>query len=166
MDTSIPNTAVPSPVTVEEGQIFAELVKLCREIEKENQDKHYFKYYKQITPYSNNICQTCLSYKYPYHTCGSGTTMVGLLPQNKVSVCHEGFTYLIEDYKKLAANSKRLDVGTINFDKFVAEQRTRYCLTDEEYEQYEEQMHYYNIENTTARLANIVNEIITLALCG
>ena len=29
----IPNTAVPSPVTVEDGIIFSKLVKLCREIE-------------------------------------------------------------------------------------------------------------------------------------
>lgn len=162
----IPNTAVPSPVTVEEGKIFAELVRLCREIEKENADNYYFKYYQIITPFDNNICQTCLSYKYAYHTCGSGTSMVGLLPQNKVSVCHEGFTFLIEDYKKLAADSKRLETGTVNFDQFLLEQKTRYCLTDDEYIEYEKQMGYYNVEGTTARLINITNEILVLAMCG
>lgn len=166
MEPGVPNTAVPSPVTVEEGQIFAELVKLCREIEKENQDKHYFKYYDIITPYHSNNCQTCLSYKYSHHTCGTGSSLVGLLPQNKVSVCHEGFTYLVEDYKNYAAESSRLETGTINFDNFIKEQKTRYCLTDEEYEDYERQINYYNIEGTTARLANIVTQIITLAMAG
>ena len=33
---NVPNTAVPSPVTVEDGRIFASFVKKCKEIEKEN----------------------------------------------------------------------------------------------------------------------------------
>ena len=38
-----PNTAVPSPVTKEEGELFAEFCRICREIEAENYQKKYFK---------------------------------------------------------------------------------------------------------------------------
>jgi hypothetical protein len=53
---SIPNTAVPSPVTVEEGKKFAQLVKMCREIEQENRINKIFDYYTIITPFHNDIC--------------------------------------------------------------------------------------------------------------
>lgn len=167
MDPSIPNTAVPSPVTIEEGKIFAELIKNCKEIEKENETNHYFAYYHNITPYDNVPCDECLSYRSNQHMCGTGYTMIGILPNNKFSVCHEGFTYLLDDYKKLAAESAlRKEKGTITFDNFLIEQKSRYCLTQEEYEAYEEQISYFNKEGTTARLVNIAAEIQTLALAG
>jgi hypothetical protein len=49
---SIPNTAVPSPVTKEDGILFAKLIENCIEIEKENKEKHYFQFYQRITPYA------------------------------------------------------------------------------------------------------------------
>lgn len=167
MTPSIPNTAVPSPVTIEEGKIFAELIKNCREIEKENEVKHYFAYYDCITPYSGCNCQECLTYHSPYYMCGTGHTMIGILPNDKFSVCHEGFTYLLEDYKKLASQSElRKEKGTITFDNFLLEQKSRYCLSQEEYEAYEQQISYFNKEGTTARLLNIAAEIQVLALTG
>jgi len=53
---TIPNTAVPAPTTKRDGEIFAELVQKCREIEKENIEKQYFKYYTRITPFTGNPC--------------------------------------------------------------------------------------------------------------
>lgn len=167
MTPSVPNTAVPSPVTVEEGKIFAQLIKNCREIEEENKTHHYFAFYNCITPYAMGPCNECLSYQSPQHMCGTGFTMIGILPNDKFSTCHEGFTYLLDDYKKLAANSTlRQEKGTITFDKFLLEQKSRYCLSQEEYEQYEQQISYFNKENTTARLVNIAAEIQILALAG
>ena len=114
-----PNTAVPSPVTVEEGRIFAEVCKKCREIEQENIDNNYFKYYKIITFFDVDITQDVLTYKYSHHTCGTGTVMVGIMPDDMISTCHEGFTQFAEEYKKLAAQSDRVEKSTITFDKFL-----------------------------------------------
>lgn len=162
----IPNTAVPSPVTVEEGRIFAQLVKLCRQIEYENMEKHYFKYYQEITPFTSSICQDCLTYRYSYHTCGTGNSMVGFLPNNMVSTCHEGFTEFAMEYKKLAAQSTRDQTSTITFNKFLGEDNIKFCVDDEGYALHETQMQYYNHDMTTARLANITSLIVSLAMAG
>lgn len=161
-----PNTAVPSPVTKEEGVLFAEFCRICREIEAENSQKKYFKYYREITPFTSDICQDMLTYNYPYHTCGTGSTMVGFLPDNMLSTCHEGFTFFIEEYKKLAANSDRIDHSTINFDTFLQDQTVKYCVDDAGYAEHERQMSLYNTKGAKARLGNLAALILTLALAG
>ena len=166
MNPGIPNTAVPSPVTKEEGEIFANLIRISKEIEEENAYKRYFKYYNIITPYYNNNCNNCLSYRYGFSNCGTGSSMVGLLPNNKVTICHEGFTHLAEDYKQYCITSKRLETGTINFDAYLEEQRTKYCLSDEEYENYEQIMTYWNNSETSARLINLTSQIMILAMAN
>lgn len=163
--TGIPNTAVPSPVTVQEGRQFAKLVQLCREIEKEHRENPIFEYYDIITPFHNDICQNCLSYRYGYHTCGTGDISVGLLPDNMVSTCHEGFTQMVEEYEKLAAADNN-DHSTITFDKFRSEQAISLCCDDEEYYKHHYKMSLYNQENATARLGTSAALIIALALAG
>jgi hypothetical protein len=32
-------------------------------------------------------------------TCGSGSIIFGVLPNRLISVCHDGFTHLIKEYK-------------------------------------------------------------------
>lgn len=161
-----PNTAVPSPVTKEEGELFAEFCRICREIEAENYQKKYFKYYREITPFTNDICQDCLTYNYAYHTCGTGTSMIGFLPDNMLSTCHEGFTFFIEEYKKMAATSDRVDHSTINFDTFLQDQTVKYCVNDAGYAEHERQMSLYNVPGAKARLGNLTALILTLALAG
>lgn len=162
-----PNTAVPSPVTVEEGKIFAEFCRLCREIEQENLTKNYFTYYTGITPFTNDICQDCMTYKYNYHYCGTGNSMIAFLPDNMVSICHEGFTQFVEEYKKMAAESDRVNTGTITFDKFVGDENVAsLCVDDEGYARHERHMSYYNAEGTSTRLASIVSLILALAMAG
>lgn len=161
-----PNTAVPSPVTKEEGELFAEFCRICREIEAENYQKKYFKYYREITPFTTDICQDCLTYNYAYHTCGTGTTMIGFLPDNMLSTCHEGFTFFIEEYKKMAATSDRVDHSTINFDTFLQDQTVKYCVNDAGYAEHERQMSLYNVPGAKARLGNLTALILTLALAG
>ena len=128
----IPNTAVPSPVTVEEGRKFAQLVKLCREIEQENFEHPIFRFYQEITPFSNSITQDVLTYHYGYHTCGTGDISIGLLPDNMVSTCHEGFTQMVAEYDKLAAADDHAH-STIDFDRFRGEQMTSMAAHDDEY---------------------------------
>lgn len=161
----IPNTAVPSPVTVEEGKKFAELVKMCRELEQENRENRIFDYYEIITPFHNNICQNCLTYRYGYHTCGTGDVSIGLLPDNMVSTCHEGFTQMVEEYEKLAAADTN-EHSTITFDKFRSEQAISLCCTDEEYYNHHYKMSLFNQEAATARLGTNAAMIISLALAG
>lgn len=161
-----PNTAVPSPVTVEEGRIFAEVCKKCREIEQENIDNNYFKYYKIITFFDVDITQDVLTYKYSHHTCGTGTVMVGIMPDDMISTCHEGFTQFAEEYKKLAAQSDRVEKSTITFDKFLMDQTLPYCVKDEQYLEHCRKMMMFNNQDTTARLATMTTQIVSLAMSG
>lgn len=161
----VPNTAVPSPVTKQDGKMFAQIVKLCREIEQENNITPIFKYYKIITPFHDTICQNCLTYQYNHHTCGTGDINIGLLPDNMVSTCHEGFTQIVDEYTKLAANDTR-EESSITFDKFLNESKLSLCVTDEEYKTHFYKMQLYNQENTTARLMTSTNIILALAMAG
>ena len=167
-DICVPNTAVPSPVTKQDGQFFAEFCKNCKEIEMENQEKHFLKYYRSITPYAsfNPKC----SYNSYYHKsclCGTGSSLIGFLPNELVSTCHEGFTFLYEEYKKMALSSHRVEEGaTINFDSYISEKVSKYCLTEDEYAEYEKYVEFFDIEGTTARLTNMTGLIIALAVAG
>ena len=63
----IPNTAVPSPVTVEEGKKFAELVKMCRELEQENRENRIFQSLIQFNylPTNNPFLSSGSDYSFP-----------------------------------------------------------------------------------------------------
>jgi hypothetical protein len=82
------------------------------------------------------------------------------------TACHEGFTNFAMDYKKLAAESKRLETGTIKFDECISEMPSRFCLTEDQYEEFERQMNFFEVQGTTARLACLANEICIMALAG
>ena len=160
-DCAIPNTAVPAPVTKHDGEIFAELVKKCTEIEEENLVYHYFKYYRRITPFSSR----CMCPNYFYGTCnqcGSGKSLVGFLPHNMVSACHEGFTLLAENYKIYAAKRSE-DNLSVSLNHFLTDYPTPMCLTDDQYALHEFKMQYLN-ENSNIQLATAVTDIIALAL--
>lgn len=165
MFPAVPNMAVPCPATVEDGHIFALLVKLCREIEQENYSQHYFKYYQAITPFcSYYSCMNCKSFKNDMVCCGSGKQMIGFLPENLISVCHEGFTMFLEDYKKYA--EKRLEENyTVNLNKFLERSPSALCLTDNEYADYEQKMKYLN-NNSTVQYSIATTLIISLAMAG
>ena len=161
-----PNTAVPSPVTVDDGKEFAEICRKCREIEAENQFAHYFETYDTICFFDNDITQNQLTYKYSHHTCGTGTSMIGFLPNNMLSTCHEGFTHFAMEYKRQAALSDRVHTATITFDKFLSEQSVPYCVDEQGYEQHMRKMEMYNNPGTSARLINLTAQIISLAMAG
>ena len=162
---NVPNMAVPSPATKEDGKVFANLVKLCREIENENLVQKYFKYYEIITPFhSYNICQNCHSFFGDGARCGSGMSILGFLPHNMVSACHEGFTLLAENYKKFAAG--RSDKGlTVSLNKFFELNPTPMCLTDDEYIEHERKMTYLQ-ENIPTQMSIATTNVIALAMAG
>ena len=160
---SIPNVAMPSPITQHDGKVFAEIVRHCREIEQKNEVFHYFKHYTNITPFAATDTFNNEFFGEMAH-CGSGKTMVGFLPNNMISVCHEGFTLLADQYKNYAAkrNDKNLSV-TLN--KFFELEPTPMCLTDDEYIEHERRMQYIN-SISTAQCVNAVTLIIALAMAG
>lgn len=166
MTTGIPNTAVPSPVTVDEGKQFSNICKLCREIEQENKTQHYLKYYTIITPFYDEITQNILTYSWPYNHCGTGTSIVSFLPDSKFATCHEGFTQFLEDYGKYALESDRVNTGTIDYDNYLSEQKIKLCVDEEGLAQHEYIMSLYNAEGTTAKVGISAAIIVVLAMAG
>lgn len=164
MSCTVPNTAVPSPVTKMDGEIFAHFCSICNEIEEENIKNHYFRYYQSIMPYFGDRLPDSVGYEHCSLLCGSGTIMLCLLPDGLVSTCHEGFTALYEDYKKYAQSSNRTEDGTINFSAWVKDDGPVYVLDEERYLEHENFMGYFNQTYTTARMANMVALIRVLAL--
>ena len=160
---TIPNTAVPSPVTKEDGEAFTNMCKLMYEVSVENERNHYFKYYVNIIPYTGQSI-LCNVYENSSTICGSGSSMVCLLPDNLISTCHEGFTALYADYKKYAEDSSRQFEGTIDFTKWVADEGPVYVLNEEQYKQYEKFVANFNNKNSTTRMSVLTAYIRTLAL--
>lgn len=161
----VPNTAIPAPTTKQDGINFANLVKLCREIETENMTQHYFQYYQIITPYHNSDpCYNCQSFRGEHGCCGSGKNMVGFLPHNMISACHEGFTLLADSYKDFAAKRSEKDL-TVTLNKFFELSPTPMCLTDDQYAEHERKMAYIN-ENSPVQVSNTVTMIMALAMAG
>ena len=164
MGISIPNTAVPTAHTKHDGEVFAEFIKKCREIEAENQTKHYFKYYEQITPFSLQSPYDCGRFWGEIYCCGSGKALVGFLPHNMVSACHEGFTLLVDEYKKFAANRSSEGL-VVSLNKFFELNATPMCLTDDQYVEHERKMKYLDFDsNVQATMA--ANMIMGLAMAG
>ena len=162
-----PNVAGPSPITKTTGVKFANTVKLCREIEKEN----LFNNYEYITPFAFNnrevpeydpsLCQACVS-------CGSGYHGIYMLPKGYYLTCHNAFGDLAEGYKKYAARHDNFKNKTINLDGFLEEETLPFVLNEEEYERYaESQKHVYSDTNqslgcislTSVKLLALANQI-------
>lgn len=162
----VPNTAVPSPVTKEIGEHFAKICKWTREIESENLSYGYFKYFDEITLFTGKFDDN-FSYCSPEHTCGTGRNMIGFLPDGVMATCHESFTHLVAEYKKDFGKFTNNSEKTISFEKYISNDDTcKYCMSDCQYKTHELQMSYFNNQGTTFRLANMVLEIMTLALAG
>ena len=142
LDLPTPNTAVPTPHTSEEGKMFANLCKLAYEAQAENAEKSHFKYFTNIVPFAKRsmapiVKRTCLDCGAT--TCGTGSLVVGLLPNNMVSTCHNGFVDLISEYKNQAMQEKEnrsLDFSFFNSKNF----NNAVAFSVEEYETYYENM--------------------------
>lgn len=109
------NFVSPSAYTQEDGIKLKDICKLSREIEKENAEKKYFKYYKIITPLANFKAprhNSCVDYCYRSGCCGLGIHTVGLLPNDYICVCHRAFTAFTDDYAKDFVINKDATVET------------------------------------------------------
>lgn len=166
-DSGVPNTACPSPHTVEEGKMFANFIKLCREIEKENIEKKYFKYYNYITPFGG--CRDCGG-KFDLRNkgiCGTGHSVIGLLPNKYISTCHNGFTQLLGDYKNYCIKNKDEVDRTIDFNLFLnGTIENNMVFPYEMLSRYEEQvLNFYDMDQNFL-MQNYLGIIEFLALCN
>lgn len=165
----VPNTAVPSPHTKQDGINFANYCKITREIDDEINKKvpnKYFKVYREISSFKpRHLCGP--HYNCGGCTCGTGRLVLGLLPDRHISSCHNGFTDLIGEYKKNCEYHKDWEDRTILNKLFTnQEDCLSTCLPVEEYEKYEEMIECFFRSETTAQRLNLVALIRTMAKTG
>ena len=173
MYPAIPNTAVPSPHTKEDGILFANYCKITSEIDEEIEKKvpnKYFKEYPMISSFKpRDIKPKSFQCRYDCGpcTCGSGTLVVGLLPEKHISSCHSGFVDLIGEYKKNCEYHKDWEDRTILNKLFTnQEDCLSTCLPIEEYEKYEDMIQCFFRQGSTVQRLNLVALIRTLAKLG
>lgn len=163
--TALPNVAVPTPATKEIGKLFGIFCKNCLEIEKEAYK--YFRFQQKIRPYVSLDCFEKNDEQFTNFTsraclCGSGSSVIGFLPNDMVTICSEGFTHMADEYLKLLQNrdesQKTVLVNNDSNKRFM-------CLTDEEYQKYEKQVQLFDNPNY-AIMANLSLFIKALAFSG
>lgn len=107
LNTAIPNFAVPAEYTQEDGFILRDICKTQRKIEKDNLEKKYFDFYKEITLFSKDIFLMNQNTTANLHFgcenifCGYGYYSVGLLPNHIATGCHRSFSEYNEKYNDL-----------------------------------------------------------------
>lgn len=165
----IPNTAVPSQHTKEDGQRFANYCKITRELELENKTNRIFSFYKYITSYVPrkpiSLPITKFSGICSGH-CGNGRNSIGLLPNRMVSCCHNGFVDLISDYKRyiMKNESAHLDDATIDKQLFKNQHNSlTFSFDSKEFETYQKQLDTFYCPNDASKVANMVSSILFLA---
>lgn len=155
-----PNMAVPGMHSKHSGELFANYVRLCVEIMDDGIEK-YLKYPRSIVPFhrmmppcsNNSLCGGCGG-------CGTGKVILGLLPYNLISSCHNGFVDLVSDYKiKSQEQVDKID-RTIDFRLFLDSGINNHsAYTKEEYLKYERIMQcFYNPDSLfqTTELAALI----------
>lgn len=162
---TIPNTACPSPHTRQDGLDFARYCEMVREIQRENQNgKHYFSYFNRLMMFqpnspvnysSTDYCQSC-------GACGSGRFVVGLLPFDYISCCHNGFVNLISDYKAEAEKNKDT---VLDFRMFM-DKSNYFIRKKEDYGQYEQNVSFAYENTSGLKLTNMSMTIHMLAKSG
>ena len=92
-------------------------------------------------------------------TCGTGSVVVGLLPNRMVSTCHNGFVELISDYKLHVPDSPTLQIDNTMF-KYNPNENNMICSVDD-YADYEKQMLAYCPRSTfqTVEMAAMIRQL-------
>lgn len=176
---SLPNTAEPAPVTQNDGILFANLCKICKELEIKNKEQKIFSVYKNLVPYSSLrrpinqnkfLIKNLDNFKNGCSSCGIGYHTVGLLPNKKISLCHNGFVDLLQDYKIQCSKNvkdeiiieKLLDKTFFDVNKVI---KNTNCNI-EELELWADMINKFENTNSTFQMANIAAQIINLAKNG
>lgn len=170
-----PNFATPAPATKEDGIAFAKICKMCYEVER--RAEKYFKVVREITPFASYFMGNCEFYldKTPsYHgcstCCGGGYGAVGILPNNLLSICNEGFVQMIEEYKKQYNVAPSQKEASILFNKTYSQNKFHLFCKDEDYNKLEENLQKVRKldcqPETTIFYSNLASMIVMLALVG
>lgn len=161
-----PNTAVPSPVTKENGKELAKFCELCKKVQDDNKEKHLFKYYTKFIPFARHpSCPLANSFSSGSLGCGIGTQNISFLPYNLYCICHLGFMEFIEKYKLYEANSRK-ENKVINFDNFISETKFKQCVTEEEWLKFMERMERTCDKKSTNRMSAWYDTIKLCAAAG
>ena len=173
-DYSLPTIAEPAPVTIQDGKNYAVFCQRCVELEKEN----LFVIYKKLLPYQKvqtkqkyeaskkelfNFTAGCTS-------CGIGLITIGLLPQNKISLCHNGFCDLLQEYKIQCSknvNNHTLKENNLDLNFFDRNSiiKTTVCNIND-LSNWSEIVEKYSNRNSVFQITNTVNQILHLAHYG
>ena len=151
--TPLPNTAVPSPHTKESGLKFANFCRLSAEIMQDQKNGIFeLDYPRNIMLFCdphpeekhliNSLCDGC-------PTCGTGSIILGVLPNRLISVCHDGFTHLVKEYKdyvKQHIETQQEDYRVTDLTVFInsGSDTNKYLYHPEEYELYENITNCFN----------------------
>ena len=157
-----PNTATPGAHTKENGKLFANMCRLCREIEAEG---NHFKYFHNITPYGYNEVNPIRQISCAGYTCGTCSQVIGLLPNDMISGCHAAFVDLIDNYKSYI-NEGSYSNKVLDERMFTSGDRNFFCFNKKLLPLREQQVEYYDKQDTTARLVSTKVLIQSLAYAG
>lgn len=139
------------------------MVKNCREIERENNEKGYFRFYREITPFATNVrSKEEDTYNYPCFNCGTGSTNIGFLPNRLISSCHNGFVDVLEDYEENLLENPDSSIDP----KLFQPTHNKFTHTEEGYPAYERQIAHYNGAGSMCRMGCLAGFIRTLAIAG
>lgn len=159
---TLPNMATPAQHTVEDGRLFANMCRLCKEIESEG---NHFKYFGNITLYNSNCSTNVGQIDCDGFTCGTCRNIIGFLPGDMISGCHAAFVDLIGDYKtKINPDSYANKV--LDSKMFINDSANFFCFHKSRLAEREEQVNNYYKQNTTARLISTKVLIQALAYAG
>lgn len=161
----VPNMAVPSTHTKQDGIEFANFIRNCIEVEKENKQNKIFKYYKHITPFiprDKEYLHHKVGYCCPGGTCSTGRGMVGLLPNDLISECHMSFVDVLGSYKEYADKHRGGDT-TIDFKLFTKERPIVMTFPYQNIDLYENKINAFYKNQTIFRQVDMVTQIQLLA---
>ena len=99
--------------------------------------------------------------------CGIGIKSIGLLPNRKISLCHNGFVDLISDYKQRCMQNSNLKKHSVDSELFNrnTDVRDTNC-SEEEFKTIEKMLRSYYHHNSSFQLGQLTITIQTLALTG
>lgn len=176
---SLPNFAVPGEYTKEDGERLAQVIKIQKELEKEDKEKHYFKYYKRIALFSGDLdtdnisCKDLCVYG---GFCSPAISHIGFLPNDEVCLCHRAFTNFVESYTQDESNETKDPSAIIKMAGDSKAINSFICKNYDEYKNYERRMRnfyfdpaydkYQNPDGFTALKATIANQVMMLAAAG
>lgn len=162
----VPNTATPSPYTKEDGLNFANLCKLSYEIMEDGKKEKNLKYFGTIIPHAVQLKPYCpnVSFYDGAKACGTGCVILGLLPNNLISICHNGFVELLGEYKEQSIKNAKINLDrTIDFEMFIGTSKKQLVYTEENYNKHKEKMRCYYEDQTSFSLIELTSLITTYA---